>query len=471
MVIRKGERASATPFCPDRARLMLARFGIAFAALVLFTLGMWSTPVLAHDIPAGMRAHAFVKVEGERLHVLVRLPLALLLNLDLPKKGPGYIDLAQVEPGIVRAIAAADKGIDLSENGQRLTLARGEGRISLPSDRSFDNFEGARTLLRGPKLPDATFVFWNQGYFDAYLEYAIKSAKSSFALDFKVAPGLGDGLKIDVRYLTPDGAVRAFDLSAGAAVIALDPHWYQAAWTFTKSGFAHIQGGADHLLFLVCLILPFRKIDWKLAGVITAFTVGHSITLIAAAYHVVPAGAWFAPLIELLIAASILYMAIENVVQPKLARRWLLSGLFGLVHGFGFSFMLQEQLQFAGSHLLLSLLAFNVGIELGQLLVLVVALPLLVFLYRRRLAAERAITAIICLLVGHTAWHWMGERVEALRRADWPLDSEMLIQSPALIAGSVVLVGGLAWLVARYRKGGPAARAKSPGKQQTNGVV
>ena len=96
--------------------------------------------------------------------------------------------------------------------------------------------------------------------------------------------------------------------------------------------------------------------------------------MIAGAAGVAPAGDWFPPLIEALIAVSILYMAVENVLSvwlgsdsaASLRWRWLVAGAFGLVHGFGFSFVLQEDLQLAGSHLLLSLLAFNFGVELGS---------------------------------------------------------------------------------------------------------
>ena len=82
---------------------------------------------------------------------------------------------------------------------------------------------------------------------------------------------------------------------------------------------------------------------------------------------------------------------------------------FGLVHGFGFSFALRETLQFAGSHLLTSLLSFNVGVELGQLLVLVLLVPALDLLFRY-VVAERMGTIILSALVAHTAWHWMIER-------------------------------------------------------------
>ena len=87
----------------------------------------------------------------------------------------------------------------------------------------------------------------------------------------------------------------------------------------------------------------------------------------------------------------------------------MMTFAFGLVHGFGFSFLLRETLQFAGSHLLTSLLAFNVGVELGQLLVLVVLIPALGFLFTR-VVHERLGTILLSALVAHTAWHWMTER-------------------------------------------------------------
>ena len=439
-------------------RLGFPRRG-AVLCLALFCACLigFAFPAAAHDIPGEMRAHAFVKHDDGHLRVLMRLPLALFLNVNLPKRGPGYIDLAQIDASMPVAIKAIDRGIEFYADGRRLPLAQANARVSQPSDRSFDTFERAVAHMRGARLPESTNVFWNQGYVDAELDYGGVAQGAGLAIDFHPSPGLRERLKLDLRLIQPDGQIRAFEIATGSGAIALDPRWYQAAWSFVQSGFEHILDGPDHLLFLLCLVLPFRRIDWNLVGVITSFTIAHSITLIAAAYGFVPHGAWFPPTVELLIAASILYMAIENVVHPALSRRWILSGAFGLVHGFAFSFLLASQLQFAGSHLLLSLLSFNVGIELGQLLVLAVTVPVLGLLYSIPRIPERLVIVVGSVLIGHTAWHWLTERAAVLRKVEWP--EEWL--TPSALAASIfvaTLLLLLAWVAGRWRRiQGPSA--------------
>src|SRR4029077_8756384 len=169
---------------------------------------------------------------------------------------------------------------------------------------------------------------------------------------------LAERVMIVLRFQPPSGSVRAFEFVGDPGLVHLDPTWHQAAFRFIELGFFHILDGTDHLLFLLCLVIPFRRFR-ALIPVVTAFTVAPSITLIASAYNLAPGALWFPPLIETLIAISIVYMAIENIVGGSTARHpWLIAFGFGLVHGFGFSFALRETLQFAGSHLLTSLLSF-----------------------------------------------------------------------------------------------------------------
>jgi hypothetical protein len=222
---------------------------------------------------------------------------------------------------------------------------------------------------------------------------------------------------IALRFLPPGSAERAFEFHGDPGVVALDPRWHQAALRFVESGFLHILEGTDHLLFLLCLVIPFRRLR-PLVAIVTSFTVAHSITLIASTLGLAPTGLWFAPLIETLIALSIVYMAFENILGAKLERRWMLAFGFGLVHGFGFSFFLRQSLQFAGSHLATSLVAFNLGVELGQVFVLLLAVPVLVWLFRR--VPERAGVILLSAIVAHTAWHWMTERYGLLQQFNGP---------------------------------------------------
>ena len=117
-------------------------------------------------------------------------------------------------------------------------------------------------------------------------------------------------------------------------------------------------------------------------------------------------------------------------------RRWAITFIFGLVHGFGFSFALRETLQFAGSHLLTSLLSFNIGVELGQLLVLVLLVPALDLLFRY-VVAERMGTILLSALVAHTSWHWTTER--------WGVLSQFPITWAAF--SRAMFTGAMGWLV------------------------
>ncbi len=262
-----------------------------------------------------------------------------------------------------------------------------------------------------------------------------------------------------MRFLPAEGGVRPFEFGGDPGPIQLDPRWHQSALRFVKAGFFHILDGIDHLLFLLCLVIPLRRVR-SLVIVVTAFTIAHSITLIGSAFGLAPDALWFPPLVETLIAASIVYMALENIVfasrgaeegsakSAVLDRRWLIAFGFGLVHGFGFSFALRDAMQFAGSHLLTALLSFNVGVELGQLLVLALFIPML-YAFGRYVVAERVGAIILSALVAHTAWHWMIDRGETLGRFDfvWPALDAAFFAGVLRWAIVAVILTGLIWLV------------------------
>ena len=422
---------------------------IAFATaigLLLFSLA--SELATAHDIPNDVVVQSFLRPSGSHLDLLVRVPLQALRDISFPERPPGYLDLARVDPILPDAATLwLSDFIELYEGDRRLPKPRVlETRISLPSDRSFTSLDEELAHLRGPKLPLDTNIVWNQAMLDVWFEYPIASDRSRFSIH----PGLARlGLRVVsvLRFLPPGGAVRAFEFTGDPGLIRLDPRWYQAALQFVKLGFEHILDGTDHLLFLLCLVIPFRRMR-ALIPIVTAFTVAHSITLIASAYNLAPSALWFPPLVEALIAASIVYMALENIVgTASVNRRWMITFAFGLVHGFGFSFALRQTLQFAGTHMLTSLLSFNVGVELGQLLVLALLIPALDLLFRY-VVAERMGTIILSAIVAHTAWHWMTDRWERLAqfRFEWPTITAAELASVLGWLTALVFLAGLAWL-------------------------
>ena len=405
--------------------------------------------VAAHDIPNDVTVQTFVKPAGGELRLLVRVPLKALRDIQFPERGPGYLDLERVDALLPDGanLWIADF-IEVYENDVRLPKPRvAATRISLPSDRSFGSYEQALAHVMGPKLASDVNVYWNQVLLDVLFAYPIGSDRS----DFSIHPGLARlGLRVvtGLRFVPPGGAVRAFEFAGDPGLVRLDPRWYQAAFRFVELGFFHILDGTDHLLFLLCLVIPFRRLG-ALIPVVTSFTVAHSITLIASAYNLGPDSLWFPPLIETLIAISIVYMALENIVGgSSVTRRWMITFGFGLVHGFGFSFALRETLQFAGSHLLTSLLSFNIGVELGQLVVLVLLVPALELLFRF-VVAERMGTIILSALVAHTGWHWMTERWDRLRQFhfEWPVLNAALLAAGLRWLMAVVVLAGLVWVV------------------------
>ncbi len=410
-------------------------------------------PALAHEIPGRVTVLAFVKPEPGRLRILIRAPLEAMRDVDFPQKGLGYLDLARATPLAYESAQVWIAGfIRAYENGEVLQEPRIVAtRISLPSDRAFGQYESAVGTLLGPPLDTLTDLPWNQAAIDVLLEYPIAFPTSDFSIEPLLAR-LGVKTTTVLRFITPAGVERAYEYVGNPGRVHLDPRWYHAALQFVKVGIQHILGGIDHLLFVLCLVIPFRRLR-PLALIVTAFTVAHSITLVSSAVGIVPDALWFPPLIETLIAASIVYMALENIVGPKLQRRWIIAFGFGLVHGFGFSFALRESLQFAGSHLAVSLFTFNLGVEIGQLMVLAVAVPLLSLLLTR-VVAERIGVIVLSALVAHTAWHWMLDRGATLRGYEFTLPAlDLAFAASAMRAAMVIVIAaGAAWMVSETFK-------------------
>lgn len=183
------------------------------------------------------------------------------------------------------------------------------------------------------------------------------------------------------RVISKDNAAQTFDFASSSYLTTFNQYVYQ--------GVLHIWLGLDHILFLIALLLTcvlVRKTSkWQgieskatifkqTAWIVTAFTLAHSITLTATAMQLVsPNSRW----VELGIAISVLFAALNNI-WPLVIRLGWVTFAFGLLHGMGFASVLGE-LGLSSDYQLLSVLAFNLGVEIGQLAILVVALPVLIW--------------------------------------------------------------------------------------------
>ena len=417
-----------------------------------------ASPAAAHEIPNRVTVQLFVRAEAGRVRVLARVPLEALRDVDFPQRGAGFLDLARARATLREPVQLWIAGsLTLLEDGRNVGEPRIVAtRIALPSDRAFASYESALASVTGAPLDTLVELPWQQAMVDVLLDYPARSPQSAFTLDSRLAR-LGLQTTTVLRFITPEGVERAYQFRGDPGPLPLDPRWHQAALRFVGLGVEHILGGIDHLLFVLCLVIPFRRFR-PLVLIVTAFTVAHSITLVSAALGIVPDALWFPPLVETIIAASIVYRALENIFGAQVRRRWAVAFGFGLVHGFGFSFALADSLQFAGAHLVTSLLAFNLGVEIGQVLVLAVAVPALSWLLGR--VPERLGIIVLSAFIAHTAWHWTTERGASLAEYSFaPPELDAAFAAGVMRAGIVMLIAAAAaWALSELRK-----RAAEPG--------
>ena len=330
-----------------------------------------------------------------------------------------YVDVAQLKQSTDGLALLAGQGLSLSIDGKIVNLEVDRVNIYRNGTQpDFATLDDARQAFEKKQ----TFAEFEQDIYvgdttvDALLRYTSQGAVYQYALSSSLDPGLPDqdetaNLVLDY---SPSGVqvFRARGLLHEPVVVTRS--LLDAVVTFIKEGVIHILEGLDHVLFVICLVLGamhLKPLLWRVTG----FTIGHSITLSLGFFGFVPAAAWFVPAVETGIALSIIYVALVAVV-PGLQQKkgeWAVvgvTGLIGLLHGLGFSFVLQNILQVTSPNIWQSLVAFNIGVELGQLLIVIgawFAFYLIGQLGARAAKINRYLVASVCAL---TAFYWVIER-------------------------------------------------------------
>ncbi len=433
---------------PVRALPRFARPLRAAFLAILLTLPLAWRVVSAHEVPQHVAVRAFVAPLTDRVRLLVQIPMDAVRDVDFPLIAQDALDVPRAAPFLADAarLWVAD-GIRLRDGARDLGAPQLVAvRATLPGDRAFASYTDAMRAIREAPLDTTVHVPHGQLRLEVWLEWPTATPVRDLVIE-PLWAHLGVRTSTVLTLVRADGGLRPYAFDGNPGAVRLDPRWWHAASRFVGEGMHHMLGGLDHLLFVLCLVLPFRQLR-PLIGLVTAFTVGHSFTLLASAFGWTPDAGWFAPLVEVLIALSIVFMAVENMLGAKLERRWRMAFVFGLVHGFGFSAALQDALQLAGSHVLVSLAAFNLGVELAQVLVLVLTVPLLAQLFRRAVP-ERAGVLVASAFVAHEAWHWMRERAADLSAQPFvrpALDAALALTVARWMTAALLMLG-VWWLM------------------------
>ena len=332
-----------------------------------------------------------------------------------------YVDLDELRRDPETLGSFAGEGFRLVVDAERLNAVVEQLRVyRVGTQPDFATLvEAKSSFAAGPAVELATAIYVGDAVVDVMLRYRADAPISKYSVSSTLDPGLSGqentaNLILDYG---PDGTkvFRARGLLAEPITISRSA--YAAVLTFVNEGVRHILEGTDHVLFVLCLVLGaarFKSLVWRITG----FTLGHSVTLTAGFFGFVPSGAWFIPSVETGIALSIIYAAaIAIAITPgaPMARRernmFFVTLFIGLLHGLGFSFVLHNILQVTSPDIWLSLLAFNVGVEIGQLTVIVAAWSVFRAIERSSDTAwriGRIGTALACMAV---AVMWTGQRV------------------------------------------------------------
>lgn len=357
-------------------------YGTYFTRVLLVIpaiLCVMAQDALAHKLNT---SYANLVVRADTLMLRLRIDDFDMEQLGLDANGDGTLFYEEMQAGLPQIVDFAGEHFSIGINGERLALEAGG------TDISPDNKGNMFAVL----------------YFGAALE----AVPEQLDVDVDFFTAFGEEHKCIAKVLMPgkplEQAVFAADSARQSFYAEREKSLWEQAAVFIWLGIEHIFLGYDHIMFLLALIAVGGRLG-SLVKIVTAFTLAHSITLCLAALEIVMLPAKW---IEAGIALSIAYVALENFWLQRSDHRWILTFLFGLVHGFGFANVLRE-LGLPTEGLVVSLLSFNIGVELGQVAIVAVLFPAILWLngqaYKKTVVW--AVSAVILLFgVG-----WFIERV------------------------------------------------------------
>ncbi len=358
---------------PGKTRNLLHRLAMLFAALLCACLMGTSLPAAAH-VRMGTISHAIITAKGDTLDYYLDLPptVVSLLHANIGDDPAELTDYFGTE----LKVATWDSSCPLHHMTSSLPLPSGNEIFEL-------QFKCPQTIS-DLTVNSALFLDLDGGH-------------TQFAN--LVSPDDPHKILHEAVLSESDMVFHVANVKTGGSVS------YERALAFLKLGIMHLLTGYDHILFLLTVVVGISFMESLKA--VTSFTVAHSITMALGFL-----GAVSLPdrVVEPLIAATVIYVAIENITTVNVRRRWMWTFFFGLIHGLGFVGALKK-ITVSRSELVLSLVSFNLGIELGQLLIL--AMAVLALRYIRHYPWFTAFNRSFSACVGLLGFVWLGQRLLA----------------------------------------------------------
>jgi len=401
--------------------------------LLNFICLFWHTNSFSHfKLNANIRLYHVVHEDGQ-IRLLARMPLAYLIadklgsiqDDGLPAPAPYstnlLIDDILNHKLDATALRENPKGLgQIFADGTIIKISNKKlkpivGRVvayPLSKQKPFSTLNEAKSSLSSEVYnSDYKEAFIGDTIIDIELIYSTNKKTKKFTIQSLLNPGLikqEQTANLIINHTNKKPSIYRItgllDKSVNITNSAI-----KAFSTFVINGFIHILEGYDHILFILCLIVGaqnLKSLFWRITG----FTIGHSITISFGFFNIILNYLWFIPFIETTIAISIVYAAFLALWGKEHKNIILITVLIGLLHGFGFSFILSEILSIDSMNLWQSLLGFNVGVELGQLLIAVIVWPCLWYFSKKLPMYQSHLKWTIllpCILIGSL---WVGER-------------------------------------------------------------
>ncbi|MFC5402850.1 HupE/UreJ family protein [Cohnella soli] len=364
-------------------------------------LAAFAQPAGAHNLSS---AYSDIRVDDRTLHYHLSFTEADYLKIvSADRNGDGKLEDDELAGSLDLLAKAVDDGLIVTGNGKLGTAeikgAERENRASLKMigiDLAYVFPEPVQTFLVQYQFLWASGADPNHTNFAMIyvggqtIQQVLGSQNNIIQIEGAAASGSSG---------TPDSG------ESGGSTVATAP---SSSWAtlkqYTVMGMEHIWSGLDHMLFVAGLLLGANRNAWAIVKTITAFTVGHCITLVLSSLEL----AYMSPVIvEPLIALSIVYIAVENIWRkPEEHKRYVITLLFGLIHGFGFAEVLRGTLS---GHMALPLFSFNLGVEIGQLGVVAACVPIIAGLGRIQMKFNWVHYA--SGVVGLIGLFWLVERI------------------------------------------------------------